>query len=77
MCEYCKTYEDHKVIEGEPITEFKETIKFKECNDNSKLEIVILKARNDKKAGLMVNTGTGYRYIDINYCPFCGRKISE
>lgn len=35
------------------------------------LELFTLKG----KAGLMINNISGARYIDINYCPFCGRKL--
>lgn len=39
------------------------------------LEAFILKGKNDKKAGLFINTINGARFIDINYCPMCGRKL--
>ena len=41
------------------------------------LEIFILKGEKDQKAGLMIENNIGARYIDINYCPFCGRKLSD
>ena len=41
------------------------------------LEAFILKGANDEKAGLMIDSGNGYRFVDINYCPFCGRKLNK
>lgn len=41
------------------------------------LEAFILKGANDEKAGLMIDSGGGYRFVDINYCPFCGRKLNK
>lgn len=39
------------------------------------LNLFILKGASDEKAGLMIENTIGARYIDINYCPFCGRKL--
>lgn len=39
------------------------------------LNIFILKGKEDKYAGLMIENINGARYIDIRYCPFCGRKL--
>ena len=39
--------------------------------------IDLIKGANDEKAGLMINSGNGYRFVDINYCPFCGRKLNK
>lgn len=82
MCEYC---EENTEILGKVIRsyEFKETAGYKERKQNNPynmykyLEMFILKGKTDKKAGLMIDTGFGARYIDINYCPFCGRKLNE
>ena len=41
------------------------------------LNIFILKGENDKYAGLMIENINGARYVDIRYCPFCGRKIYD
>lgn len=41
------------------------------------LEAFILKCANDEKAALMIDSGNGYRFVDINYCPFCGRKLNK
>ena len=40
-----------------------------------RLELFILKGAEDEKAGLMIENISGARYIDINYCPMCGRKL--
>ena len=79
MCEYCKISKDFWVT-GKLIRsyEFKKTAGYKEPrNSNDVLEIFILKGNRDKKAGLMINSGCGFRYIDICYCPMCGRKLEE
>lgn len=79
MCEYCNKREDNW-INGKPIFqyEFKKTAGYEEPQRrNDFLEMFILKCKNDKKAGLMIDTGYGYRYIDINFCPMCGRKLGE
>lgn len=39
------------------------------------LNIFILRGTGDKYAGLMIENINGTRYIDIRYCPFCGRKL--
>ena len=89
MCEYC--YENEKYIHGKTIKteELKATAGFNgkfynECLKScykpeifNMLELFILKSERDKKAGLMLNTINGTRFIDINYCPICGRKLWE
>lgn len=47
--------------------------------DRNYLDMFILKGKSDEKAGLMVKThgGDGYRYVEISYCPFCGRYLNE
>lgn len=37
----------------------------------------ILKNKDDKKAGLMVDSGYGYRWVDIDYCPFCRKEAGR
>ena len=89
MCEYCQ--ENEQCIHGKIIKteELKATAGFNEKFYNecmkscyrpevfNKLELFILKGKRDKKAGLMLNTISGARYIDINYCPMCGRKLEK
>ena len=79
MCEYCYQSKDNE-ISGKPIFqyEWKETAGYEPPKyRNDFLEMFILKSKNDKKAGLMIDSGYGYRYIDINYCPMCGRKLGD
>lgn len=76
MCEYCYQSKDNE-ISGKPIFqyEWKETAGYEPPKDrNDFLEMFILKSKNDKKAGLMIDSGYGYRYIDINYCPMCRKE---
>lgn len=40
-----------------------------------RIELFMLKGKNDKKAGLFIENISGARYIDINYCPMCGREL--
>lgn len=75
-CVYC--YEREKHIAGKSIRtyEWKQTAGYKVTNDyRNYLDLFILKGKKDKKAGLMIENINGCRYIDINYCPFCGRKL--
>ena len=79
MCEYCYQRKDNE-ISGKPIFQYelKKTAGYKPPEKrNDFLEMFILKGKDDKKAGLMIDTGYGYRYIDINYCPMCGRRLSH
>lgn len=79
MCEYCHKKDDGEIM-GKTIRQFewKETAGYEPPKDrNDFLEMFILKLKNDKKAGLMIDSGYGYRYIDINYCPMCGRRLGE
>lgn len=78
-CNYCQESNNH--ISGKPITqaELKPTAGYKSrsCSLQDYLQLFILKGKADKKAGLMIDTLDGARYIDINYCPFCGRKLDN
>ena len=77
MCKYCYERNDNE-ISGKPIFqyEFKKTAGYEPPEKiNDFLEMFILKGKNDKKAGLMVDTGYGYRYIDIRHCPFCRKEV--
>lgn len=79
MCEYCR--QGNKLeISGKPIktTEWKNTAGYQiPKNKTDILELFILKGKDDKKAGLMIYNENGARYIDINYCPMCGRKLGD
>lgn len=38
----------------------------------------IMKGKIDKTAGIIIATdNTNGVYFDINYCPICGRKVSD
>ena len=79
MCEYCHKKDDGEIM-GKTIRQFewKETAGYKPPEKrNDFLEMFIIKGKDDKKAGLMIDNGYGYRYIDINYCMFCGRRLGE
>ena len=71
---------DDGEIMGKTIRQFewKETAGYESPkNRNDFLEMFILKLKNDKKAGLMIDNGYGYRYIDINYCMFCRKEAGR
>ena len=79
ICQYCK--EEDNSITGRVIrtTEFKETYGYSLRRvglEREYLNVFILKGKEDKHAGLMIENLTGSRYVDIRYCPFCGRKLS-
>ena len=79
MCEYCREAEKLEIA-GKTIktNEWQETAGYKAPkNKIDFLELFILKGKTDKKAGLMLYNENGARYIDINYCPFCGRKLGD
>ena len=85
-CEYCKsTSKEKNDIYGKVIrtSDLKLTAGYRANmrTDNNTigeyLYLFILKGKADKKAGLMVETVDGARYIDINYCPFCGRNLES
>ena len=79
MCEYCHKKDGGEIM-GKTIRQFewKETAGYESPkNRNDFLEMFILKLKNDKKAGLMIDNGYGYRYIDINYCMFCRKEAGR
>lgn len=59
--------------------EFKvnKTVFLREKSNSDNLRCFILKGLEDEKAGLMIGTYEGYHYININYCPMCGRKLGD
>lgn len=79
MCEYCYKKDDDEIM-GKTIRQFewKETAGYESPEKrNDFLEMFILKCKNDKKAGLMIDNGYGYRYVDINYCMFCRKEAGR
>lgn len=76
ICPYC--YEEDGHIHGKAIHTYdlKPTAGYKEPTIGvDYLNIFILKGKEDKYAGLMIENINGTRYIDIRYCLFCGRKL--
>ena len=82
-CKYCRNSDNYPgAIFGYSIRthELKETHGYsvsKNPDIIDYLQLFILKGQNDKNAGLMLDNIYGARYVEINYCPFCGRKIGE
>lgn len=79
MCEYFRELEKLEIAGKITATfEWKQTAGYEAPkNKNDFLEMFILKGKRDKRAGLMIDSGCGFRYIDINYCPMCGRKLGD
>jgi hypothetical protein len=75
MCEYCRQTKD-KFLAGKDF-EVHKTNKLRAKNHTDNLYCFVLKSEDDEKAGLMIGTIEGYHYININYCPMCGRKLGD
>lgn len=79
MCEYCK--EDDGYIHGKLTRtyEWENTHGYlaRKGIEKDYLEMWIMKGKNDKKAGIMIDNGNGARYLDINYCFMCGRNLQS
>ncbi len=67
MCKYC----DGKFIEG---LKMSKPLLSGYC-DNLDQEILI--GIDEKEIRIYNNEDAGYTYIDINYCPICGRKLNN
>lgn len=79
ICQYCKSSFKGNIC-GKSIrtNEWKKTAGYKEIwSKKDHLDLFILKGKNNKKAGLMIENENGARYIDIDYCPFCGRRLDK
>lgn len=73
MCEYCKKISENEIL-GKRF-ELQATAGF--INDRH-YSSWIMKNKADEKAGIMIATNGGNAvYVDINYCPICGRKLKE
>ena len=71
MCEYCKNRCDGEICGNE--FNLKATAGFKY---DRKYSSWIMKNKADEKAGIMIATNNGNAvYIDIEFCPICGRKL--
>ncbi len=75
MCEYCKIHKKENIVGKEFEVRKTNTLASKINTDN--LRCFILKNECDKKAGIMIGTYEGYHYIDIEFCPMCGRKLNK
>lgn len=76
MCKYCEETTSKGCISGKSFNVIP-TVHLKAKTNYDRLNCFILKCKKDEKAGFMIGTYEGYCYIDINYCPMCGRKIGE
>lgn len=77
MCEFCDANSKGEILSGKPVRtfEWQKTAGYKAPEKrNDFLEMFILKLKNDKKAGLMVDNDYGCRYVDIDYCMFCRKE---
>lgn len=73
MCEYCKKISENEIL-GKKFN-LQPTAGF---NNDRHYSSWIMKNKADEKAGIMIATNGGNAvYIDINYCPMCGRKLKE
>ena len=78
MCEFCDANSKGEILSGKPVRtfEWQKTAGYRPPKDKIDfLEMFILKNEDDKKAGLMVDSGYGYRWVDIDYCPFCRKEV--
>lgn len=73
FCEYCMLWKDG-TIHGKDLGVNK-TSRLKEKPNSDKLQAFLMRNKADDYAGIMIGTYEGFHYININYCPMCGRKI--
>ena len=73
MCKYCE--DGNKTGIAGAYFELMLTNSTKSNMRYCKPKCFILKCQKDEKAGLMIESYEGCSYIDINYCPMCGRKL--
>lgn len=71
MCEYCKVSQNSKVSICKPI-------KAKKTATNTNIaDLQIYIHREDGSSLMIFDTLCRASYIDINFCPICGRKLNE
>ncbi len=79
MCSYCEENEEKNMIIGKSIktSEFRKTAGY-ERNSKDKYPLLELSIHKgiDEEAALMIENNFGIRYVNVNYCPFCGRKLA-
>jgi hypothetical protein len=68
MCKYCEEAKEFQ-IEFTRYLEIKGSKEYFKCFLNTHPE--------DEKGALMIGNCEGYRYIIIQYCPFCGRRLGD
>ena len=68
MCMYCEDRKEIKVIP---------TSYLKSKGTYDRLDVFIHNSEEDEIAGLMIGNYEGYRYIDIFYCPMCGKRLGD
>lgn len=65
MCEYCEKFKDNK---------------FKLLMENGRLDASLFIDGEHSRIFWRLNgfrNGTLFAYVDINYCPMCGRNLKE
>ena len=80
MCKFCDANSKGEILSSKPIRtfEWQKTAGYRPPKDKIDfLEMFILKNEDDKKAGLMVDSGYGYRWVDIDHCPFCRKEAGR
>lgn len=80
MCKFCDANSKGEILSSKPIRtfEWQKTAGYRPPKDKIDfLEMFILKNKDDKKAGLMIDSGYGYRWVDIDYCPFCRKEAGR
>ena len=72
MCKYCdKHYSEKGMITGE-------SIEIKECATSTDLtDCNVYQCPNENPAIIIFSSGMSKGYIDINFCPMCGKKLSN
>lgn len=67
MCQYCdKSQKKNIIINKSPNN--------KETQPN---QAMIIQAQGDTPGIVLFRYGLAQGYFDINYCPICGRRLSE
>ena len=67
MCEYC----DGKLVKE---LNMSKPLLSGYCDNLGQEILIVIK---EKEIRIYNDEDAGYTYIDINYCPLCGRKLGE
>lgn len=73
MCEYCRQFNECVITGKELLVNKTNTVLSKLHSDT--LNCYIMKGTQDKSSAIMIGTCEGFHYIDIKYCPMCGREL--